>query len=357
LANVTLRDRDAIVTQENLIFRVFGYSHPPDAYVCDAEYAPASIFRSTNPKAFRSNGTEVFYKFYEDEAWKFLKRFPQYFLFHQMLQKKLIGVNLQRIAQTQKPGHVLRRLMERQESDELVEAMHSVLDTVTRSSSLTAKDFGVFGSLLHGFYNPHFSDIDLIIYGRRNTDELRKTLQELYGSSSTPFRNEFETDLSVREKNWRFLNFTREEYLRHQRKKLVYALFKDPKSSRTIKVEFEPVKNWDEIHSEYDDKTRVLQVGWVKMVARIVEDDDAPFIPSIYGIEPLNVLAGGREALEVKRIVSYVEEFRIQVNKDDIVYVEGNLEEIRGPKENSRQVTLTYCPRYYEQVLKSPCYS
>jgi predicted nucleotidyltransferase len=353
LANVTLRDRDAIVTEENLIFRVFGYSHPSDAYICDAEYAPACIFKSANPKAFRSNGKEVFYKFYEDEAWKFLKRFPQYFLFHQMLQKKVIGVNLQHIVQTRKPGYILRTLIERQESDELIEATLNVLDTVTRNSSLTPEDFGVFGSLLHGFYNPQFSDIDLIVYGKRNTDQLRKTLQELYASNFPPFRNEFETDLLMREKNWRFLNFTQEEYLRHQRKKLVYALFEGLKSSRAVKVEFEPVKNWDEIHADYDEKTRVLQVGWVKMVARITEDDDAPFIPSIYGIEPLNILEGGREALEAKRVVSYMEEFRMQANKDDTVYVEGNLEETRGPKEDSRQVTLTYCPRYYEQVLKS----
>jgi len=49
--NLALRDRDAIETAEGLIFRVFGYSHPSNAYICDAEYASAKIFQSKDPRA------------------------------------------------------------------------------------------------------------------------------------------------------------------------------------------------------------------------------------------------------------------------------------------------------------------
>ena len=49
---------------------------------------------------------------------------------------------------------------------------------------------------------------------------------------------------------------------------------------------------------------------------------------------------------------SYMEEFRQQAKKDETVIVEGNLEEVVSPKGSFHQVTLTYCPRYYEQVLK-----
>lgn len=89
MAALELRDRDAIATKEDLIFRVFGYSHPPDSYICDAEYASAKIFRSDNPKAFRNSRSNVFYKFYEDEGWRFIQeKFPQYKIFHEMLQKR-----------------------------------------------------------------------------------------------------------------------------------------------------------------------------------------------------------------------------------------------------------------------------
>jgi hypothetical protein len=47
-----------------------------------------------------------------------------------------------------------------------------------------------------------------------------------------------------------------------------------------------------------------------------------------------------------------MEEFRQQAQKDEEVIVEGNLEEVASPTERSLQVTLTYCPCYYDQVLK-----
>jgi predicted nucleotidyltransferase len=112
------------------------------------------------------------------------------------------------------------------------------------------------------------------------------------------------------------------------------------------------VKNWEEISNEYDSNARISQKGWVKMFARIIDDNDAPFIPSIYGIEPLDVSCGANGADETLRMVSFMDEFRMQAREDEKVYVEGNLEEVTTSKDSFYQVTLTYCPKYYEQVLK-----
>jgi predicted nucleotidyltransferase len=214
------------------------------------------------------------------------------------------------------------------------------------------EDFGVFGSLLHGFYHPQFSDLDFVVYGREKLEKLRVTLQDLYDDKRSLVRNEFETNAPIRGKPWRFQNFSAGEFVWHQRRKLIYALFKDKKSGRIIKTEFEPVKNWKEINNEYDSRARILQKGWVKLVARIVDDSDAPFVPSVYHIEPLQVLDGMKEAEEAARIVSFMEEFRMQAFKDEKVYVEGNLEEVDSPKGSFYQIALTYCPRYCEQTLK-----
>ena len=95
------------------------------------------------------------------------------------------------------------------------------------------------------------------------------------------------------------------------------------------------MKAWSEIKSEYDPQAHIKQKGWVKIKASITADDEAPFIPSIYGIEPLEVLSGPKEALEAKRVFSYMEEFRQQAQKDETVIVEGNLEEVESPTEAS----------------------
>jgi len=353
LAALRLRDRDAIITKEGLIFRVFGYSHPSNAYICDAEYAPAEIFKSDNPRAFRNKRQRVFYKFYEDEGWKFIQNnFPQYTIFHEILRKNVVGVYHSSIVKVRKPNEELRKLIETKPKDKLLAALQNVLKFTTQRSGLLTENFGVFGSMLHGFHHPKFSDIDLIIYGRKNTVGLYETLEELYKDDLSLLKNEFATDDSVKGKRWRFQNYSPKEYAWHQRRKMIYALFNDKKSARLIKTEFEPAKDWGEISNTYDSETRIVQKGWTKMLVCVVEDRDAPFIPSIYEVETLKVLNGTNEAIDARRIISYVEEFRMQARKDETIYVEGNLEEVITLKGNFYQVALTYCPRYYEQVLK-----
>lgn len=353
MANLTLRDRDAIVSNEGLIFRVFGYTHPPEAFICDLEYAPESIFRSENPKALRGGNEHKFYKFYEDEAWRFLREeYPQHLIFYKMLQRQTVGVARSNIKEVRKPSEKLKAFFETKLNDGLVAAAQTILKTVTQLSSLNFEDFGVFGSMLHGIYHPKLSDIDLIVYGRRKAAELVETLQELYQNRTSPFRNEFRTDEPIRGKRWRFQNLSPQEYLWHQQRKKIYAVYDDEKTGRTIKTEFEPVKSWVEIENEYNPDTRILQKGWIRMSARITEDQDAPFIPSIYTIEPVEVFEGPSEALEATQIVSYLEEFRMQAKKGETVHVEGNLEQITSPKDSFLQITLTYCSRYYEQILK-----
>lgn len=353
MAPLKLRDRDAIVTKEGLVFRVFGYSHPHESFVCDAEYASSRIFQSDNPKALRTEDGKIFYKFYEDEGWKFIENnFPKYMIPHEMLNTKVVGVKRNDIFDVKKPDLVLQLLMSKVPKDELLEAMQEVVKVMLKSSPLHVEDFGVFGSLLHGFYHPKFSDIDLIIYGRKNLDKLRETVAELCESDSSGLRNEFQTDRAMAGKNWQFTNLSPKEYTWHQRRKLIYTLLTSQKSGRTVKTEFEPVKDWKEIKNEYDSATSIIQKGWTRLTAKVTDDNDGPFIPSAYAIEPLQVLEGPTSAIEAKRVISYLEEFRSQVYRGETAEVIGNLEELKTPEGSYMQVALTYCSRYYEQVLK-----
>jgi predicted nucleotidyltransferase len=352
LATLNLRDRDSILTQEGLLFRVFGYSHPPHAYICDAEYASANIFTSKDPRAPRTGGKQHFYKFYNDEGMNLVfKKFPQYTVFHDMLRQKVVAVN-PADAEVRKPEKRLPELMATEPKDKLVDATQRVLNTMLQQSGLSMSDFGVFGSMLHGFHHPDYSDIDLVVYGRKQNATMRQVLEALCADDASGFKNEFANPDVMQGKQWRYKNLTVKDFLWHQRRKQIYGLFNDAKSGRVTKAEFEPVKAWSEITSEYDPEARIVQKGWVKLKARIVDDADAPFIPSVYVTKPLEVLSGPREAAEAVRVFSYMEEFRLQAQKDETIIVEGNLEEVESPKCGFHQVTLTYCPRYYEQVLK-----
>jgi len=354
MAILKMRDRDAIQSREGIIFRVFGYSHPTNAYICDAEYASSKIFQSKDSRAPREGRSELYYKFYNDEGMKLIaKKYPQYLIKHKMLGLKIVGVKESLIAKARQPPERLQELLKAGPTDPLLAAMERVLGVVTEKSGVSAQSFGVFGSMLHGFHHPKFSDIDFTIYGKTENAKMRQTMADLYEDKGSGLRNEFESNDAMKGKDWRFKNFDVADFVWHQRRKMIYGLYDDTKySGRVIKAEFEPVKAWSEIKSEYDPQTRIVQKGWVKLKARVTADDEAPFIPSIYGIEPLEVLAGPKEALEVRRVFSYMEEFRQQAQKDETVIVEGNLEEVESSSGSFYQVTLTYCPRYYEQVLK-----
>jgi len=351
LTPLRLRDRDAIITEEGLIFRVYGYFHPPEAYVCDVEYAPSTLFRSHDPRALRVKGSKVYYKFYGDEGLRFAReKYPRYTIFYEPLQERLVGVHKLYIGKTRKPDERFAQLMVKPPKDLLLNALHKVFKTVADRSGLSEGAFGVFGSLLHGFYHPKFSDLDFTIYGRTKLDRLSETLGELYRGGS-PLQNEFASEDAIKGKPWRILNYSPKEYLWHQRRKMIYALFADEESGRVIKTEFEPVKGWDEICNEYSPDARIMKKGWIKALARITEDYDAPFIPSIYQIEIMKLLEGPR-VWDTQRVISYLEEFRMQAKRDEEVYVEGNLEQVITSKGAFHQITLTYGPRYYEQVLK-----
>jgi predicted nucleotidyltransferase len=354
MANLKLRDRDAIQSEEGIIFRVFGYSHPKDAYLCDAEYANSKIFSSTDPRAPRE-GSELYYKFYNDEGMKLIKkRYPQYLVNHEMLGLKIVGVPKNLIVEARQPQLCLQKLLEQRATDQLLAALERVLDIATDKSSVSADRFGVFGSMLHGFHHPKYSDIDFTIYGKDENSRIREANQQLYSDPTSGLTNEFASEEAMAGKCWLFKNFTVPEFIWHQHRKYIYGLYDDRKrSGRIIKAEFEPVKSWIEIKNEYNPNTQIVQKGWTKLKARVTADDDGPFIPSVYGIEPLEVLKGPKEAIETKRVFSYMEEFRQQVQRDETIVVEGNLEEIHLQSGNFMQVTLTYCPRYYEQVLKA----
>lgn len=335
-----------------MIFRVYGYSHPSNAYVCDLEYAPVSVFKSKDSRAIRGEGKQTYYKFYSDQGLRFVrKKYPQYTVWYAPLQTRLVGVHKEQITEIRKPNQTFRHLLEERPGDSLLQALQKLANIILNRSGLSEADFGVFGSLLHGFYHPLFSDLDLVLYGKEKLKRLRETLGTLYLDEASPLRNEFQTEEALKDKHWRFVNYIPREHWWHQRRKMVYSLFRDKTSGRIIKTEFEPVKEWRENHSEYNLNTRITRKGWIRAIAQVTDDSEAPFMPSICKVEPEKILEGVKVD-DIQRIVSYVEEFRMQAEKNEEVYVEGNLEQVVTSTEVFHQITLTYGPRYYEQVLK-----
>ncbi len=347
-----LRDRDAIISREGIIFRVYGYAHPPTGYVCDVEYAPAAIYRSSDPKAFREGKTGRYFKFFEDRGLKFVaRRYPQYQVYYGPLRRWLVGVSHRDIDEARRPGQVLQHLLQREGNDELIRALKQTLHQITAMSHLTTRDFGVFGSLLHDFYHPQYSDIDFTVVGQAQVRELRDVLATLYRERSGLLINEFASPHTWSKDTWKFTNMSLSEYAWHQRRKLLYGTYVGAASTRRINVEFEPVKANGHGVNDYDAKARVHSLGWIEARGRITEDADGGFMPAIYGFAVDD--SSHPRGDDVSRIVSYVEEYRMQVRRGERVWVAGHLERVTSLRSPVYQITLSYGPRYYEQTLKT----
>jgi len=344
------RDRDAPVTHDGLIFRTYGYDHPPGSCFCDLEYAPESLYSTDDPRARREGRKERYFKFYFDGGLKFAScRIPPYRIHHGPLSTEMVGVTEEQISHLVRPKARLRELLDG-EIDPLIEACIEVLDLVISNSGLKLGDFGVFGSLAQGFHHPRYSDIDLIIYGCKELKELREALTLLYAES--PLRNEFK-NWTVQDPpaHWNFTHLTKGDYGALQQRKGIYAVYSSEGLGRDVKVEFEPVRKWSEVKNEYDDNSRIVNLGRVEAVGEVISGEEGGFMPSLYKVK-LDGIDVNIDPGEIERVVSYVEEFRLQAFEGERVLIRGNLERVMAKGGGFHQITLSYGEDYFDQVIR-----
>ena len=349
--DIMFRDRDAPITKDGLIFRVFGYDHPKRSCFCDLEYAPHSLYSVETLKALREGPEGRFYKFYLDGGLKFATaQKPPYTIFHQPMQKTMVGVKLSQMSRVMRPERRLVKLL-KVSGDPLIETMRGVLGIVTDNSNLRAGDFGVFGSLAHGFHSVRYSDVDLIIYGKKKLVELRETLQNLFDDGI--MENEFDDwTLNDPPHHWNFTRYSKTEYGSYQRRKLIYARYLSKDLGRRVHVEFEPVRRLNEVKNEYGDIEKIGSLGRVEARGYVLNDEDGGFMPSIYPVQISEVNADV-DRHSIKRVVSYVKEFRLQLNAGETALIRGNLESVVKKDEEFHQITLSYGSDYFDQVLKA----
>ena len=82
---------------------------------------------------------------------------------------------------------------------------------------------------------------------------------------------------------------------------------------REVRIEFEPVRRWDEITNEYPETLSIRELGRVEAVREFISGDEGGFMPSIYPVR---------------------------------------LEEVETRNGSFHQITLSYDRDYFDQVLK-----
>jgi len=334
-----LRDRDSVLLYNGVIMRVLGYTHPSSGWVCEPEYTPPHVFKSRSPRSPRGYPRTVYYKLYGSEPIELIDKHPELTVVHPHLGRRVPGAPANLVREVRKPEESLRRLLS-EEGDELTREVKRIVELIEDHTKVKLSDMGVFGSIQHGFHHPKLSDIDLTVIGFRNTRELAEFLEEAYRDPATPLEQEYKAWLPqyTGKPFWSTL-LTPEEHLWHQLRKPYYAVYR---SWREIKVEFHPVKDWSEIRVRH---LKVRRIGEAKAKLKVLDDTESIYIPSVWRVEPI-------EGPPVERVVSYMEDFKMQARAGETMVVAGILEEVRSPAGSYLQITVTQNPRLHAHGIK-----
>jgi predicted nucleotidyltransferase len=166
------------------------------------------------------------------------------------------------------------------------------------------------------------SDIDIIVYGRRNSLSVYEGLKTLLRSGERGF-SPYDHDDLIRLYEFRsrdtWIPF--EKFCSVERRKPSQGKF----LGRDFSVRF--ILDWSEIGEEYGDRI-YRSTGYARIKARIHDDSDSIFTPCIYRVsevEPIEVEGGCNPNL-LREIVSFRGRFSCQAMRGEGVIAQGKIE-------------------------------
>ncbi len=292
-----------MVTKDDWIFSVVRYELPDSVKNNKARaflrYIPdkngdrvLKLRRCFDNSTFRKVGFEEGYEFLKKKKREYIEEFSDAHLVPKRDIKDVLH-----------PAEEMERIAE------LDERVRKVYDFLREEANIEKRSIGVTGSFLCGLQNEK-SDIDFVIYGRKNFDRAREAIKE---------KREFEID----EKTWRRIYNKRmpelsyEEFLAHEKRKNNRGMI----GNTYFDVLY--VRNWEEvakIRRRDIEKGRVLGTAVIRGEVR-----DAVFSfdsPAIYGIEHDFV----------EKIICWTHTYAGQALEGEEIEAKGVLEEIDGEK-------------------------
>jgi len=333
------RDRDFLRTTEGFFFCVVGPYHPPNRVISYLKYVPARL-------GSWGKGIWRFKRVLHDytipsllETFNFLERdYPHYLFYSPFYNILMTAVPLQFISRHYKPEEKLAQLMKAKRLDMLQKKVTRFVSLLSEKSSVPHEFFGVTGSILLNIHRLGVSDIDLTVYGWKNSLAVKRVLQEAY----------FQQTLNIRRlqglalKNWcngktRTHPLTLNEALQVYKRKWNLGIFEDTEFS------IHPVKLEEEVNEEYADKT-YEPLGIVVIGAVVAENSDSIFLPAVYHVRDAKVVKGP-EVADIEEVVAYEGLYGDLAEVGESILVKGKLELVRD-KKNRR--------KYHRVVVGSP---
>ena len=301
---IKFRPRDFIQTTDDLVFSAVSYSHTGDKIPGFLRYVPcAGGFKKVDTR----------------QANKALKEHPEYLPPRGESEIPYHLVPVGRIKRIFYPKKRVLEIMNNAADDLEIKARRLIK---IFSKEIPIEKIGVTGSILIGVHRPD-SDIDLVIYGRKNFMLARDLLKKLIRGGIIDQLDEKEWEGAYRKRvgNKDPDYYTFEEFLQHEKRKFNKGVISGTKFDILMVLD-------DDEEDKAGKEKGWRKIGKIKLQG-VVEDDSYAFsYPARYGIWSIE---------GIRELISFTHTYMGQAENGEKIEVSGVLEE---DEEGSRRVIV-----------------
>ena len=266
------------------------------------------------------------------------KEYPHYLFYSPFYNVLMTAVPAEYIARHYRPEDKLAAIMKSKRQDLLQKKLGRLISLLAEKSGVPTESFGITGSILLGIHRLAVSDMDVTVYGHKNSLAVKRALIDDYSVKNSDVKR-FEGSVltawcrSKTQSHPLTFNDAMEIFGR----KWNMGVFEDTKFS------VHPVKLEVEVNEEYAD--RVYEpMGTATVGAVIHEDSDSIFLPAVYQVREAKVIKGP-PVTDIEEIISYEGLYGDLAEIGETVLAKGKLEQVTD-KKNRR--------KYHRILVGSP---
>jgi len=317
------RDRDFLRTTEGFFFCVVGPFHPPNRVISYLKYVPTKQGKWGRGKKRFKRAMRSYTIPDLLETFRHLEKdYPHYLFYSPFYNILMTAVPLKHVARHYKPEERLARLFEIKRLDSLQKKLKRFATSLADKSDVPLESFGVTGSILLNIHNLKFSDLDVAVYGFKNSVAVRVALTALHSSRASGLQR-FEGEALRRwcESKARLYPLTFDEARQIYSRKWNIGLFEGTQFS------VHPVKVEEEVSEEYGQKI-YNPVDSVVLGAVVSENRESIYLPAVYRVKEVKTLRGP-QVRDVEEVVSYEGLYGDLADVGETILVKGKLEQVR----------------------------
>ncbi len=325
------QDRDFLQTHEGFFFCVVGAVHPPDRVISYIKYLPAD-------SGAWGHGKQQFNRILKNytisnllETFQYLEKNHPHYLFKSPVDNITVtAVPHEYIKNHFMPEQKLSQLRESSNLDSLQKKLIRFTSFLEKISGVSQNSFGITGSILLDIHQPTFSDLDVIVYGTKNSWKLKQALIRQQGTESPIKRLQGKAleDWCIKKSQQYPMN--KQEALNLYNRKWNLGYFEE------TYVSIHPAKKETEITAKYGSKN-YQPIGQVTIKAVVSDSVDSLFLPAVYKVRNVTFLENEHSA-NISEVVTYEGLYSSLAETGEKIQVKGKLEKV-----TEKQTNKQYC--------------